>query len=107
MLLHPNPPFHKRPKQCTQVDYASKTQLYEGQGQVQLILLIIAGLCVPVLFLGKPLWLKFTHGKSGGHGHDYQPVASDEENADHADAHGHDDEVLYMHFLVGRMCCLW
>jgi V-type H+-transporting ATPase subunit a len=62
--------------------------LYKGQVQIQIVLLIVAFLCVPTMLLVKPLVLKYTHKSSYSVLHE-----EDEENAIVAAApaggHGH------------------
>ncbi|KAI8639998.1 V-type ATPase, V0 complex, 116kDa subunit family [Parasitella parasitica] len=51
-------------------------QLYQGQGPVQLVLILLAVVCVPWMWFGKPLYLKKEASK-----HHYETVAGDD-NAD-------------------------
>lgn len=74
-----------KPGVCT---YQDKTLLYEGQAKVQTVLVMLAGISVPWMFLAKPLYLRAKHAKPAG----YEAVAADEE--EHAAPHGHGhDEV--------------
>jgi V-type H+-transporting ATPase subunit a len=40
-------------------------QLYPGQGKVQLVLIIVAVICVPWMWFAKPYYLKMQHEKQG------------------------------------------
>lgn len=40
--------------------------MYEGQGRVQLIAVLVAVACIPWMLLGKPLYMQFC-GRKGGH----------------------------------------
>lgn len=51
-------------------------QLYPGQGPVQLFLILLAVVCVPWMWFGKPFYLKKEASK-----HHYETVAGDD-NAD-------------------------
>ncbi|GAA5798541.1 V-type ATPase, V0 complex, 116kDa subunit family [Helicostylum pulchrum] len=67
-------------------------QLFAGQGPVQLCLILIAVVCVPWMWFGKPLYLKKEASK-----HHYETVAaddndSDEENRVAGDTTAEDDE---------------
>lgn len=42
--------------------------MYPGQGQIQLIFVLVALLCIPWMLLGKPLYMMMC-GRKGGHGH--------------------------------------
>lgn len=65
-------------------------QLYNGQGPLQLVLIIIAVICVPWMWFAKPFYLKHQHKK-----HQYERVADDDHVADH-EAHlsGSSTEVV-------------
>jgi V-type H+-transporting ATPase subunit a len=75
-----------KPGQCS---YQDKTLLYEGQAKVQTVLVLLAGIAVPWMFLAKPLYLRAKHAKPEG----YEAVAADEEGHGHAGGggHGHDE----------------
>ncbi|KAI8337465.1 V-type ATPase, V0 complex, 116kDa subunit family [Chlamydoabsidia padenii] len=56
-------------------------QLYSGQGVVQVFLVLIAVICVPWMWFGKPYYLKKQHSM-----HQYASVADDEHATDEEDA---------------------
>ncbi|KAG2219779.1 hypothetical protein INT45_008870 [Circinella minor] len=59
-------------------------QLYPGQGPIQIILLLIAVVCVPWMWFAKPYYLKAQHNK-----HHYQTVAGDDEVTYDEEQNGH------------------
>lgn len=41
-----------------------KEFMFEAQSMIQTVFVIIAVVCIPWMLLGKPLYIKFTRGKS-------------------------------------------
>lgn len=64
-----------------------KDQLYEGQGTIQLILLVLALLSVPWMLLVKPFYLRYQHNKH----QNYQQIANEPESEMESDVDFHDD----------------
>ncbi|ORX53186.1 V0/A0 complex, 116-kDa subunit of ATPase [Hesseltinella vesiculosa] len=62
-------------------------QLYAGQGVVQVLLLLIAVVCVPWMWFAKPYYLKKQHSM-----HQYTSVADDDHFANDPELHGDEDE---------------
>eukprot|EP01006_Ploeotia_vitrea_P050333 TRINITY_DN67445_c6_g4_i1.p1 TRINITY_DN67445_c6_g4~~TRINITY_DN67445_c6_g4_i1.p1 ORF type:complete len:915 (+),score=490.58 TRINITY_DN67445_c6_g4_i1:117-2861(+) len=78
-------------------------QLYAGQPTMQLLLLSVAGICVPIMLLGKPTY-EYLKRKSQGermhHGNSYSPVQQlddDEESLDEDDADLHVEDPIGAH----------
>jgi len=71
------------------VNLAKENTLFHQQAVLQPILLLIAVLCVPVMLLGKPLYLRHKHKQA------MQRIPTNEgegHHAAHTGGHGHDEE---------------
>ncbi|KAK7024942.1 V-type proton ATPase subunit A [Favolaschia claudopus] len=75
-----------------------ETQLYPGQGPVQLVLLLMAAVCVPILLIGKPyfVWREMQKHEGAGyvglsHGDQDTGLLDDEEAAN---GNGHSGAVV-------------
>lgn len=66
-------------------------ELYAGQGAVQVVLLLIAVACVPILLFLKPLYLRYEHNKARAKG--YRGIGETSRvsalDDDHEEANGH------------------
>ncbi|SCV05859.1 LANO_0H16754g1_1 [Lachancea nothofagi CBS 11611] len=90
-------------------------ELYPHQAKVQVILLIVALICVPCLLLIKPLHFKFTQGKEshngyvatdsqdGGEGlveHNDQLVKDDDDDEEEGSGHGEEFGDVVIHQVI-------
>jgi V-type H+-transporting ATPase subunit a len=84
-----------------------KEFMFEAQPLIQKVFVIIAVICIPWMLLGKPLYIKFTRGRSQSHtngdinqGMEMTPEPSEEPKAVAAPAHGgHEEEPMSEVFI--------
>lgn len=65
-------------------------KLYTGQGPIQVLLVLVALVCVPILLLLKPLYLRYEHNKARKLG--YRGIGE----VSHVSALDNDDDTVHM-----------
>jgi V-type H+-transporting ATPase subunit a len=79
--------------------------MYDNQGSIQTILLLVAFLCVPTLLCVKPLYLRNQANRTRSNSESLQPLLDREEGdvqavASSGDSHGHGEEFDFAEVFI-------
>jgi len=92
MFLSPHGDMQSRPS-------LAQYQLYNGQGYIQILLLLLAILMVPIMLLCKPLALKRDHDREQKE-KSFQQLVEEEPDPHSDSGHEHGDEFEFTELLV-------
>ena len=75
-------------------------QIYSGQQAIQVVLLVIAFLCIPWMLLVKPYYLRYKHRKKLEAGYNVMSRKDSADSIQSHDGHGHGEEFNFSDIFV-------